>query len=476
MSGRQPFAGEPHAVVVLPESDPTLGGELALLELERPGFEAELGTSVSFSATDPGEGARWLLLIDAEHEGAATVEHDPGARLIVSRASDVGGLFDSMNVLRTAARTAERVAAGAAGDVEDAILRVVDEVADTYPGFALRGLDWDEICTRHVDRVRAAEGATPAFQRWLAELQDGHTWVWKPAGNLPYAVHVESAATFVRVREETSGHDEGVRPGWTLVAIDDVAVDAPGWLARAAAPLHARPLIAGRRLLAGPVDEPRALTARAPSGALVTWSESPTGVPTGDLVTWTRLASGRAYVRVAAWIAGRGIEDRLDAALEELAGSDSLILDLRGNPGGNLVLATGTRDRFLRRVTNVGAIRYSIGGGELSEPFPLEAEPTADRRRWSGRLVVLTDSLTFSSAEDFLLGLQGLEHVTVVGQPSGGGSGRARALPLLPGTTLTVSTALTYDRFGRCVEGAGIPVDVLVAGSDEEVLAHAESV
>ncbi len=94
---------------------------------------------------------------------------------------------------------------------------------------------------------------------------------------------------------------------------------------------------------------------------------------------------------------------------------------------------------------------------------------------WPGRLVVLTDSLTFSSSEDFLLGLQGLDHVTVVGQPSGGGSGRARALRLLPGVTLTISTALTYDREGHCVEGAGIPVDVLAEGSDADVLAFAET-
>ena len=78
---------------------------------------------------------------------------------------------------------------------------------------------------------------------------------------------------------------------------------------------------------------------------------------------------------------------------------------------------------------------------------------------------MLTDELTFSSSEDFLLGLQGLEHVTVVGSPSGGGSGRPRSLHLLPGWRLTVSTALTYDRTGRCVEGAGIPVDLDVRPS-----------
>lgn len=97
-----------------------------------------------------------------------------------------------------------------------------------------------------------------------------------------------------------------------------------------------------------------------------------------------------------------------------------MILDIRGNPGGNLVLATRTRNRFLRGVTPLGAIRYSLGGGALSDPTPLTGEPSPTESRWPGRLVVLTDPLTFSSSEDFLLGLQGLEHVTVVGEPTGG--------------------------------------------------------
>ena len=34
---------------------------------------------------------------------------------------------------------------------------------------------------------------------------------------------------------------------------------------------------------------------------------------------------------------------------------------------------------------------------------------------------------------------------------------------------------LTYDRDGQCVEGAGIPVDLAVGGSDADVLAVAET-
>ena len=475
MRGRQPFAGEPHAVVVLPESDPTLGGERELLELERAEFEAELGTTVELVSVDPGEGPRWSLVLDVEHVGPPTTELDADARLIASSARDVGGLFEAMGLLRTMVRTGDRLLeVGDCADIGDAIERVVDEVGDTYPSFALRRLDWEEICARHVDRVREADDPLPALQAWMAELQDGHTWVWPSMANLPYAVHVAAVTTFVRVRDDTAGYEAGVRVGWELVAIDGVSVDASEWLARAAAPPHSRPFIAGRRLLAGPVGVPRVLSARSPAGETVTWSDAPSPLPPGDVVTWKRLDSGAGYLRVAVWVAGQGVAEAIDDALEELSACDRLVLDLRGNPGGDLVLASKTRARFLRERTPLGSIRYSIGAGELSDPFLLVGEPAPAEKRWPGRLVVLTDQLTFSSSEDFLLGLQGLEHVTVVGQPSGGGSGRARSLRLLPGMTLTVSTALTYDRDGHCVEGAGIPVDVAASGYDEDVLALAE--
>ena len=107
-------------------------------------------------------------------------------------------------------------------------------------------------------------------------------------------------------------------------------------------------------------------------------------------------------------------------------------------------------------------IRCRIPGGALAEPEPIQGQPARSSKRWNGPVRFLTDALTHSASEDAILGLQGLNHVEVIGEPSGGGSRRVRRLPLLPGWDLGVSTALTYDRNWRCVEASGIPVDRLV--------------
>ena len=72
----------------------------------------------------------------------------------------------------------------------------------------------------------------------------------------------------------------------------------------------------------------------------------------------------------------------------------------------------------------------------------------------------MKDVRCYSAAEDFLLGLQGLPHVQLVGQKTGGGSGRPRTVQLRENLIVTISTALTFDREGRCIEGNGFQPDI----------------
>lgn len=444
----------------------------ALLWRERAELALELGAPVRFVAADPGAGPRWLIGPAAGNPDLGRYRRgrddrpglwlDRDRQLLVADALDLGGIGEALSLLRTLALDgADEAVAADCRDLEEAIARVATEVGRTYPAFALRRLDWAAIRARGEGRVRAAGDPLAAMQAWLTELHDAHTWVKpRPApAPLPYALWVAGgSARFARVPPGTAARAAGVRPGDALLD-----VDAAAWWARTAAPAHAKPLLTGYRLLAGPVGVARTFTARSPRGDLHTWREAPSPDPPYPAVTWRRLPSGAGYLRVEAWRADPRFDDALDASFRELAGAGRLIVDLRGNVGGNLVRALAFRDRFLRERTVCGSVRFSDGTGGLAAPAPLVGEPAPADRRWRGAVRFLTDPLTYSASEDALLGLQGLPHVRVVGEPSGGGSGRPRTLRLLPGMQLTVSTALTFDRRGRCIEGAGIPVDDPVA-------------
>ncbi|MCP2352161.1 S41 family peptidase [Nonomuraea roseoviolacea] len=446
--------------VILPASDPSLGGASVLFRASKAEFEAVFGASLDVRGPGPVEGPRWELVIDPAHDGPAVLDWSPQDRVLTSRAADASGLMRTFQLVHTMARTrSTREVDAACPHLQDAVDRTIAEVGAAFPGLELRGLDWPEICDEHAKGVVEASDPLAAAQRWTARLQDAHTKI-EPAARPappPYVVSVrDGAAWFVRVPEGTPAFEAGVRPGQRIVGLDGASGPELARLiedcrSRTAAPRHMLGLLTGRRLLSM-----RKETDIRVAGA--EWTEDGRCDPV-ELIEWRRLAADTGYVRLKIW-QGQ-VAEGFDAALAELKGCDRLVLDLRGNVGGDLMLATGARDRFLREATHLGCIAYTDGHGGLGPRVAFRGEPSSERR-WPGRLVVLTDPLTYSSSEDFLLGLQGLEHVTVIGRPSGGGSGRARSLRLLPDWVLTVSTALTYDKTGRCVENSGVPVDVTV--------------
>ncbi len=492
-----PFAGAKSIAVVIPgifeglsEIEVKQIKKLPdLLNENRAALERELGAPFHFGGAESVEEARWLIGPAANNPALAALRSpaqrpelflDRQQRLLVCDAPSLGDVMDTFSMIRALARTSGGIIPLAdCPDVDAAIERIKIEVGDSYPSFRLRGLDWETLCTKHTPLVRAASDPVIAMQEWMAELQDGHSWV-RPAVGLndrPYHLWAtQEAAIFTRVPEDTPAWQTGVRVGFRLVGEDN-----KGWWNRSAATPHSRALLAGRRLLQGAPGTTRCFTAVSPEGAQITWDDAVPNDPWKPIAAWRRLPTGTGYLKIRAWLEGYDLDEIIEEAFSSLKTSEKLIIDLRGNPGGDLVMAHRFRDRFLHEAGLMGTIRTRLlGRPNLSEPAPILGEPAQTGPRWTRPVVFLTDALTNSASEDALLGLQGLSHVKVVGEPSGGGSGRMRVLRLLQGWRLTVSTALTYDRQGRCIEGNGIPVDHLFIpdrfrpGSEELILAYAD--
>ena len=448
-----------HAVMrlVFPETMAEVAPSLPLLRAERAEMEAMFGVPVAFVDADPVAGPRWLLRIKPEWDDNRLV-WDQETQVLTSYARDADGVMATFNLLHSlVALGVDAVDDRPHTTMVEAVARLRREIVGTFPGFGIRGLDWREITSRYV-RNDGTEMTYADVQRWIAELGDAHTAIRRPVPvfNPPYAVEMRpDVATLRRVAEGSDAWRAGVRAGWALEVGDPA-----GWNARTGASPHARALTAGRRAIALEGVTERSFSATSPAGERVTWAECAVAPSLARVFRWRRHDARTGVMWLANWFTGIGFEDALDEALTELQGAERLVLDLRGNTGGNLMLATETRRRFLRECTLLGTIQFTRGDGTLAEPVEMWDQPSDERVRWEGQLIVLTDPLTYSASEDFLLGLQGLPHVTVVGQRSGGGSGRPRTIRLLDDMLVTISTALTFDRNGTCIEGHGIPVDV----------------
>jgi len=461
-----------------------LRGLRELFDMSRGPLEAELGVRLSLGETPAmGPGQRWLVgpaactpelaELGLEPSSAPVVRRLREERVLVTDAPDAVGLFESLSLLRSFAWAAgDTLEARPCTSIEAALLRVAEEVAHTWPSFARRGISWIDLCLRHADALSSSSQPLDTLEEMVAQLEDAHTAVRRTDTVLPphFRARVTDGELILHeVPEDSAAWRAGVREGYRLSGFDV----ASGWRRIGATPQH-RPFAVAFRLLCGAERDEAEFTAVGPHGQLARWTESYRQREPESLVSWRSMPSGAGYLRIEQWPSSHRIDELIDAAFAEFQNCPGLVVDLRGNPGGSVSVAARFRDRFLRERTLLGAIQYTRCDGALTPAEELWAEPAATQRRWPRAVRFLTDGGTYSASEDALLGLQGLDHVEVLGMPSGGGSGRARSISLLPGWRLMVSSCLTFDRQGRCIEGDGITVDRSIAMGQRTHLAWSE--
>lgn len=92
-------------------------------------------------------------------------------------------------------------------------------------------------------------------------------------------------------------------------------------------------------------------------------------------------------------------------------------------------------------------------------------------------VVVLMNAKSFSATDIFLAGLKGLKNVTLLGAPSGGGSGNKETIKL--GTTpieLEISTMASFQSNGKLFDGNGVEPDILLQQVPEYYIGGSDNV
>ncbi len=166
---------------------------------------------------------------------------------------------------------------------------------------------------------------------------------------------------------------------------------------------------------------------------------------------------GVAYVRVPTF--QKTTSRDLEASLWDLhrQGMKSLILDLRGNPGGLLTAAVEVADKFLQN----GAI-VSTRGRSPQEDFNYQAHYGGT---WRVPLVVLIDHDSASASEIFAGAILDNNRGDVVGERSYGKGSVQGIFPLgYAGAGIRLTTALFYSPSGRKISHQGVTPNIKVAG------------
>jgi carboxyl-terminal processing protease len=164
----------------------------------------------------------------------------------------------------------------------------------------------------------------------------------------------------------------------------------------------------------------------------------------------TIVRDGVGYVKLTIFSSAAAAD--LTHAIDSLrgAGARSLVLDLRGDPGGLLSQGVAVADLFLDTNQVIVATRGRTAG---------ETHTYADRfpQRWVGMpIVVLTDSATASASEIVAGALQDHDRALIVGTATYG-KGSAQRVFRLDDVGLKMTTALWYTPSGRSINRALVP-------------------
>src|SRR6185369_3931268 len=153
-------------------------------------------------------------------------------------------------------------------------------------------------------------------------------------------------------------------------------------------------------------------------------------------------------------------EEELRHALDSLssAGMKSLILDLRGNPGGVLTQGAGVADMFLMRGQSIVTVHGRTP--ETNQSYTANTE-----RRWPTLpLVLLIDDGSASAAEIVAGALQDHDRAVLLGHTSFGKGSAQSVFQVSTGGAVKLTTARWFTPSGRSIDRPHIVDDADIAG------------
>lgn len=180
-----------------------------------------------------------------------------------------------------------------------------------------------------------------------------------------------------------------------------------------------------------------------------------------------RLPDELGYIRFTAFTPQ--LAEKFCEAVRSLRDARGLVIDLRGNPGGVMGVASGMVGLLTSKAGMIGVLRTRAGG------LPIPTFP--QRSSYSGPIVVLIDRLSGSTSEVMAAALQESGRAKVVGERSAGAVLGADIKELPTGALFEYARAGFTTSDGTTLEGKGVTPDVskrlsrgaLLRGEDEQL-------
>jgi carboxyl-terminal processing protease len=174
-----------------------------------------------------------------------------------------------------------------------------------------------------------------------------------------------------------------------------------------------------------------------------------------------QLGAQSGYIRISSFFDPEALQDLFKQATTTCNKCRGLIIDLRDNPGGIGALATAVTGWFIEKSATLGTLYFRQTKLQLiANPRPVP---------FLGKVAVLINANSISTAEFLAAGLKDIHRAKVFGQTTAG-MALPSAIEMLPtGDGFQYTTADYITAGGKHIEGIGVTPDVLIEPTRQQL-------
>ena len=369
-------------------------------------------------------------------------------------------------------------------------------INEKYYDPSFNGTDWKMVRERYRPKladIGSDDQLYGVLKELTGELHDAHTRFRSPqerrrsdklqATSPGIGIgEVEGFPVVITVEPRSEAAQAGVEPGMAVTSVDGAPFRDR--LARAleetgnSSSERATALLSYDYIFAGEPESKIQLKLRREDGTTFDVTLSRHVVALAPRVAMRMLPSGYAYLKFG--IFNGAVARQVNEALSKIKHSPGVILDLRGNPGGDFDGMLQIASDFFPERVSFGQVISRSGKKPslmlriLGVPSHLEVGSSVEQA-YSGPLVVLVNNGSGSSAELFAAGMKENRRAAIVGRQTCGCVLASIGHRVKGGGELDISEFAIVTGKGHKLEGMGVIPDVTVPLTLDDLRNHRDA-